>query len=56
MQGEAYVEGIQPGAQLLRYRNKVGQSGAVAGGRVGVGQLGDQCSDPDVVHTCGVWR
>ena len=41
MYGEAYVEGVQPGPQLLRHRHELGQPGPVTSGRVGVDQLGD---------------
>ena len=51
MQRDPGVEGVEPGPQLLRRRHELGEPGAITGGGVGVGQLGDQCSDPGVVHT-----
>ena len=49
--GDTDVEGVQPGPHPLRQRHQRGETVAVTGCRVGVGELADQRHDPGLVHT-----
>ena len=51
VQGDTDVEGVQPGSHPLRQRHQRGETVAVTGCRVGVGELADQRNDPYLVHT-----
>jgi hypothetical protein len=44
--GDGGVEGVEPGTHLLRHGDQSDEPYPIAGGRIGSGQLGDQCGDP----------
>ena len=50
MDGEADVEGVQPGPHPLRQRHQRSEAVAVTRGQVGVGEFADRCHDSGVVH------